>query len=147
MIDAKITVDGLRAVKPMSEWQLTRALPTCTTARTKPLTVLPLKKRQTLAMMVVTADLSSTILSREIDVSRYGVILRGRAENIGPAGLTLIIVREDLLGKASVACPSILDYPFFLPMTPCLTRRRHLPGTCQVWCLVAERAGRGCRYG
>ena len=60
--------------------------------------------------VVVTADLSSTILSREIDVSRYGVIYAGAQKNIGPAGLTLIIVREDLLGKASVACPSILDY-------------------------------------
>ena len=53
---------------------------------------------------------SSTILSREIDVNRYGVIYAGAQKNIGPAGLTLVIVREDLLGKASVACPSILDY-------------------------------------
>ena len=60
--------------------------------------------------VIVTADFSSTILSREIDVNRYGVIYAGAQKNIGPAGLTLVIVREDLLGKASVACPSILDY-------------------------------------
>jgi phosphoserine aminotransferase len=59
---------------------------------------------------VVAADFSSTILSAPIDVSRYGVIYAGAQKNIGPAGLTLVIVREDLLGKASVACPSILDY-------------------------------------
>ena len=39
-----------------------------------------------------------------------GVIYAGAQKNIGPAGLTLVIVREDLLGKASVGCPSILDY-------------------------------------
>ncbi|PMC12240.1 phosphoserine transaminase, partial [Klebsiella aerogenes] len=60
--------------------------------------------------VVVTADYSSSILSHELDVSRYGVIYAGAQKNIGPAGLTLVIVREDLLGKASVACPSILDY-------------------------------------
>ena len=60
--------------------------------------------------VVVTADLSSTILSTPLDVSRFGVIYAGAQKNIGPAGLTLVIVREDLLGKAHVACPSILDY-------------------------------------
>jgi phosphoserine aminotransferase len=49
-------------------------------------------------------------LSHPIDVNRYGVIYAGAQKNIGPAGLTLVIVREDLLGKAHVACPSILDY-------------------------------------
>ncbi|MEI9298832.1 aminotransferase class V-fold PLP-dependent enzyme, partial [Pseudomonas aeruginosa] len=48
--------------------------------------------------------------SRPIDVSRYGVIYAGAQKNIGPAGLTIVIVREDLLGKANIACPSILDY-------------------------------------
>jgi phosphoserine aminotransferase len=60
--------------------------------------------------VVVTADLSSTILSTPLDVSRYGVIYAGAQKNIGPAGLTLVIVREDLLGKAHQSCPSILDY-------------------------------------
>lgn len=60
--------------------------------------------------VVVTADLSSTILSAPLDVSRYGVIYAGAQKNIGPAGLTIVIVREDLLGKAHVSCPSILDY-------------------------------------
>lgn len=62
------------------------------------------------ADVVVAADFSSTILSRPIDVSRYGVIYAGAQKNIGPAGLTIVIVREDLLGKANIACPSILDY-------------------------------------
>ena len=56
------------------------------------------------------ADMSSTILSRPIDVSRFGLIYAGAQKNIGPAGLTLVIVRDDLLGKASLNCPAMLDY-------------------------------------
>ncbi|MGK3931046.1 aminotransferase class V-fold PLP-dependent enzyme, partial [Enterococcus faecium] len=59
---------------------------------------------------VVVADFSSTILSHEIDVSRYGVIYAGAQKNIGPAGLTLVIVREDLLGKARTDLPSVFNY-------------------------------------
>ena len=56
------------------------------------------------------ADMSSHILSRRIDVSRYGVIFAGAQKNIGPAGLTIVIVRDDLLGKALPACPSAFDF-------------------------------------
>lgn len=56
------------------------------------------------------ADMSSTILSRPIDVSKYGLIYAGAQKNIGPAGLTLVIVRDDLLGKASSQCPTVCDY-------------------------------------
>ena len=56
------------------------------------------------------ADMSSDILSRPVDVSRYGLIYGGAQKNIGPAGLTLVIVREDLLGQAHPACPSAFDY-------------------------------------
>jgi phosphoserine aminotransferase len=55
-------------------------------------------------------DMSSTILSRPIDVSEYGVIYAGAQKNIGPAGLTLVVVRRDLLGRASAACPTMLDW-------------------------------------
>jgi phosphoserine aminotransferase len=58
----------------------------------------------------VVADMSSHILSREIDVSKYGVIFAGAQKNIGPAGLTLVIVREDLLGHALPVCPSAFDW-------------------------------------
>jgi phosphoserine aminotransferase len=58
----------------------------------------------------IVADMSSHILSRVIDVSRYGVIFGGAQKNIGPAGLTLAIVREDLLGHALPICPSAFDW-------------------------------------
>jgi phosphoserine aminotransferase len=58
----------------------------------------------------IVADVSSHILSREIDVTRYGCLYGGAQKNIGPAGLTIVIVREDLLGSAHPLCPSAFDY-------------------------------------
>lgn len=56
------------------------------------------------------ADMSSNILSRPIDVSRFGVIYAGAQKNIGPAGLTIVIIRDDLLGKAYANTPTMFDY-------------------------------------
>ena len=56
------------------------------------------------------ADMSSDILSRQIDVSRFGMIYAGAQKNIGPSGLVVLIVREDLLGRARSACPTMLNY-------------------------------------
>jgi len=56
------------------------------------------------------ADMSSDILSRPVDVARYGLIYAGAQKNIGPAGLTLVIVREDLVGQAAAKTPVMLDY-------------------------------------
>jgi phosphoserine aminotransferase len=56
------------------------------------------------------ADMSSNILSRPIDVGRYGLIYAGAQKNIGPAGLTLVVVRDDLLGGALPFTPSAFDY-------------------------------------
>ena len=59
---------------------------------------------------LLVADMSSDILSRPIDVSRYGLIYAGAQKNIGPAGLTIVIVRRDLIGNAPADTPSMLDY-------------------------------------
>jgi len=56
------------------------------------------------------ADLSSTILSRPIDVSKFGVIYAGAQKNIGPAGLTVVIVRDDLIGETVPGMPVMCDY-------------------------------------
>ena len=56
------------------------------------------------------ADASSHILSRPLDVARFGVIYAGAQKNIGPAGLTVVIVRKDLIGRARRECPSVFDY-------------------------------------
>ncbi len=60
--------------------------------------------------VALVADMSSTILSRPLDVGKFGVIYAGAQKNIGPAGLTLVIVRDDLLGRARPATPRVFDY-------------------------------------
>ncbi len=60
--------------------------------------------------MPLVADMSSNILSRPYDVSRFGLIYAGAQKNIGPAGLTLVIVRDDLVGHADSRLPTMMDY-------------------------------------
>ncbi len=56
------------------------------------------------------ADMSSDFLSRPVDISKYALIYGGAQKNIGPAGVTVVIVREDILGKVSRILPTMLDY-------------------------------------
>jgi phosphoserine aminotransferase len=56
------------------------------------------------------ADMSSSILSRPIDVSKFGLIYAGAQKNIGPSGLVIVIVREDLIGRARPGTPWVFDY-------------------------------------
>jgi phosphoserine aminotransferase len=56
------------------------------------------------------ADMSSHILARPLEVSRFGLIYAGAQKNIGPAGLTIVIVRDDLIGQALPGTPAMLDY-------------------------------------
>ncbi|HGJ5875231.1 MAG TPA: 3-phosphoserine/phosphohydroxythreonine transaminase [Arsenophonus sp.] len=102
--------DGL-SVQPMDQWLLT--------TRAKYLHYCPNETIDGIAIhslpdflpnKIVIADYSSAILSRPLDVSRFGVIYAGAQKNIGPAGITLVIIREDLLGRARKATPAILDY-------------------------------------
>ena len=58
----------------------------------------------------VVADMSSDILSRPVDVSKYAMIYGGAQKNLGPAGVTFVIVREDVLGKVDRPIPTMLDY-------------------------------------
>jgi len=58
----------------------------------------------------IIADMSSCILSQPIDVSKFGMIYAGAQKNIGPAGLIIVIIREDLLGRASEWCPMLMNY-------------------------------------
>ncbi|XP_073695559.1 phosphoserine aminotransferase [Garra rufa] len=60
--------------------------------------------------VVLVSDMSSNFLSRPVDVSKFGLIFAGAQKNVGCAGVTVVIVREDLMGKAVKECPIILDY-------------------------------------
>lgn len=59
---------------------------------------------------VLAADMSSNIMGKYYDVNKFGVIYAGAQKNIGPAGLTIVIVKKDLLGKALPYCPTMLNY-------------------------------------
>ncbi|MBQ9625500.1 MAG: 3-phosphoserine/phosphohydroxythreonine transaminase [Clostridia bacterium] len=58
----------------------------------------------------IVADMSSCILSEEFDVTKYGIIYAGAQKNIGPAGVTIVIIREDLIGNAPESVPTMLNY-------------------------------------
>ncbi|MEW5301117.1 MAG: hypothetical protein WDW36_003996 [Sanguina aurantia] len=56
------------------------------------------------------ADMSSNFLSKKVDVSKYGIIYAGAQKNVGPSGVTIVIIREDLIGHAQPICPTMLNY-------------------------------------
>ncbi|HEY0210795.1 3-phosphoserine/phosphohydroxythreonine transaminase [Acerihabitans sp.] len=110
VIDVKTRLDGLRALKPMGEWNLSADSAYVHYCPNETIDGLAIDELPDFGDRVVVADYSSTILSRPLDVSRFGVIYAGAQKNIGPAGLTLVIVRDDLLGRARRELPSVLDY-------------------------------------
>ncbi len=109
-IDIKTTREGKRALLPMREWQLSDDAAYVHFCPNETIDGIAIDEEPDFGDKMVVADLSSTILSRPLDISRYGVIYAGAQKNIGPAGLTLVVVRDDLLGKAQRWVPSILDY-------------------------------------
>lgn len=103
------TEDGLRSLVAPSDWQISAAsryVHFCPNETVDGLEFTSLPETD----KPVVVDLSSTILSRPLDVSHYGVIYAGAQKNIGPSGLTLVIVREDLLPAAEQVIPSVFSY-------------------------------------
>ncbi len=101
------------AVPPQAQWQLTPGaayLHMCTNETIGGVEYQPDFNDPRFKDLVLVADMSSHILSRQIDVSKYGVIFAGAQKNIGPAGVTIVIIRDDLLGKALPVCPSAFDF-------------------------------------
>lgn len=107
--DAKTTIDGKVAVVPASEWKIAADSAYVHFCPNETIDGIEINELPQTDKPIV-ADLSSTILSRQIDVSKYGVIYAGAQKNIGPAGICIVIVRDDLLELASEALPSVLSY-------------------------------------
>ncbi|MCR3756109.1 MAG: phosphoserine/phosphohydroxythreonine aminotransferase [Sodalis sp. Psp] len=110
VIDVAIETGGQRAIKPMHDWSLSSDGAYIHYCPNETIEGLAINELPNFGDRVVVADCSSMLLSRPLDISRFGVIYAGAQKNVGPAGLTLVIVREDLLGRACKALPSILDY-------------------------------------
>ncbi|MGF1804587.1 3-phosphoserine/phosphohydroxythreonine transaminase [Aliivibrio sifiae] len=109
VIDAITKIDGKRAVKAAAEWPLSEDAAYVHFCPNETIDGIEINDLPVTDKPIV-ADMSSTILSRQIDVSKYGVIYAGAQKNIGPAGLTIVIVRDDLLDLAAEALPSVLSY-------------------------------------
>ncbi|MBB6542141.1 3-phosphoserine/phosphohydroxythreonine transaminase [Thalassotalea piscium] len=103
-------VNGQRQIKDSSQWPLDKNaayVHYCPNETVDGLELFDIPETHGVPLV---ADLSSTILSREIDVSKFALIYAGAQKNIGPSGLTIVIVREDLLGSADVKTPCIFNY-------------------------------------
>ncbi|HHZ7383516.1 TPA: 3-phosphoserine/phosphohydroxythreonine transaminase [Proteus mirabilis] len=111
IIKIKTEIDGKIAVKPMKEWQLSDNAAYVHYCPNETIDGIAIHEEPDFDdKKIVIADYSSAILSQPLDVSRFGMIYAGAQKNIGPAGLTLVIIREDLLGKARKETPSVFDY-------------------------------------
>ena len=102
--------NGFTAIPPQSEWRLDPGAAYVHICSNETIIGLEYHWTPDTGAVPLVADMSSDILSRPIDVSRYGLIYAGAQKNIGPAGLTLVIVRDDLLGGALPTTPSAFDY-------------------------------------
>ena len=83
------------------------------------------------------ADMSSNILSEVYDIDRFGVAYAGAQKNVGPAGLTIVIVRKDLLGRAQAICPKVLNWTVMTEKGSMLntppTYAIYMAGLCMKW--------------
>ncbi|MEO5844904.1 MAG: 3-phosphoserine/phosphohydroxythreonine transaminase [Caldimonas sp.] len=102
--------NGFTAIPPQSEWRLDRGAAYVHICSNETIIGLEYHWTPDTGAVPLVADMSSDILSRPIDVSRYGLIYAGAQKNIGPAGLTLVIIRDDLLGGALTTTPSAFNY-------------------------------------
>ncbi len=109
VIQASTQIDGKNAVLPACQWPLSEQAAYVHFCPNETIDGIEINELPVTDKPIV-ADMSSTILSRQIDVSRYGVIYAGAQKNIGPAGLCIVIVRDDLLDLAKEVLPSVLNY-------------------------------------
>ena len=105
---AETNFDSIPAI---DTWNLTEGAAYVHTCSNETIGGVEYKEDPTIATGVpLVTDMSSNFLSKPIDVSKYGVIYAGAQKNVGPSGVTILIVREDLIGNARPECPTMLDW-------------------------------------
>lgn len=102
--------NGVTRVKPCQDWQINPNAAYVHYCPNETVDGIEIFEIPDTGDVPLVADMSSTILSRQIDVSKFGLIYAGAQKNIGPSGLTIVIIREDLLGKATLSTPCIMNY-------------------------------------
>ncbi|MBO9490756.1 3-phosphoserine/phosphohydroxythreonine transaminase [Endozoicomonas sp. G2_1] len=110
VVDAIAEQNGSKSVIASSEWSLSAGADYVHYCPNETVDGIEMFDVPNTGDIPLVADMSSTILSHQIDVAKFGVIYAGAQKNIGPSGLTLVIVRDDLLGKARQGTPSIMNY-------------------------------------
>jgi phosphoserine aminotransferase len=109
-IAASSEADGFTRVPDFSSWQLNKDAAYVHICTNETIHGVEFDGIPNTSGVPIVADMSSHILSRPIDVSQYGVIYGGAQKNIGPAGLCIVIVREDLLDKANPLTPAVFNW-------------------------------------
>ncbi|MCE2659240.1 MAG: 3-phosphoserine/phosphohydroxythreonine transaminase [Rubrivivax sp.] len=109
-VAASAKASGYTSIPPRSEWQLDPNAAYVHICSNETIGGVEYFFTPDVGDVPLVADMSSNILSRPLDVSRYGLIYAGAQKNIGPSGLTLVIVREDLLGQPHPLLPTAFDY-------------------------------------
>ncbi|WP_426370380.1 3-phosphoserine/phosphohydroxythreonine transaminase [Pseudocolwellia sp. HL-MZ7] len=110
VIDVTQETESSKSILPLNEWPLSpdaAYVHYCPNETVDGVEIFDLPETNGIPLV---ADLSSTILSRKFDVSKFGLIYAGAQKNIGPSGLTIVIVRDDLIGHAPKATPCIMNY-------------------------------------
>ncbi len=110
VIDVHIEINGKRGIRPVKEWVVSDDSAYVHYCINETIDGIVINELPDVGDRLLVADYSSAILSRPVDVQRYAVIYAGAQKNIGPAGLTVVIVRDDLSGRARPELPSILNY-------------------------------------
>jgi len=109
-ICASSEADGFNSVPDYNEWELSKSASYVHITPNETIGGVEFNGLPDAGDIPLVADMSSTILSRPLDVSKFGIIYAGAQKNIGPAGLTIAIVREDLIGGAGDHCPAMMNY-------------------------------------
>jgi phosphoserine aminotransferase len=109
-VAASSEADGFRRIPDRATWQLTPGAAYVHICGNETIGGVEYHWTPDVGDVPLVADMSSHILSRPLDVARYGVIYAGAQKNIGPAGLTIVIVRRDLLGRALPITPSAFHW-------------------------------------
>jgi len=97
-------------IAPVSEWNLSPDSKYVVFCANETIQGVEFKEDPVIEGKTLIADVSSNFLSKPIDIAKYGVVYGGVQKNIGPAGMALVIVREDLVGNAREGCPTMLDW-------------------------------------
>ncbi len=111
-IAASSESDGFRSVPSLDTWRLTDGAAYIHTCLNETVHGVQFHFQPDTGDVPLVADMSSEILSRQIDFSKYDVVYAGAQKNIGPAGLVVLIVRGDLIGHASPSCPSVFNWQY-----------------------------------